>query len=572
VWWISGLLAVAVILIFVPTIGYGFVNFDDGDYVYENVQVTSGVTGPSLLWALTQSHSANWHPLTWISHMLDVEWWGLWAGGHHLSNVLLHLWSSLLLFWVLWEMTGALWRSAGVAALFAVHPLHVESVAWVAERKDVLSGVFFMLTLGAYLRYVRKPSVWRYGWVALFLALGLMSKPSVVTLPFLLLVLDYWPLGRWPGLRFFWRLGAEKIPLLVLVMISCGLTMWAQQKAVVPFEVYPLGQRWSNVVISYVVYLWQMIAPAQLVVFYPFPRGGWPWLWVAGAGSGLVVLSGTVWWGRKKHPWALVGWLWYLGLLVPMIGLIQVGGQSHADRYTYLSQIGISILVLWTIASGLENQPARSWWRGGLVVVLIVVLGWGARQQVGYWENSEKLWTRAQAGTVNNVTAWLNLGETLYQQKRVDEAMVYGYRALQVQPNNAEVHFKLGVAQEQKANLRQAFYHYRKAMALAPESPKARNNLAWALATQPDAAMRNGAEALALAQQANQLTGGRDPIALDTLAAAYAEMGRFPEAQATVRQALILAAQENNAMLLRDLNERQRLYLANKPYRSLRSD
>ena len=351
-------------MVFGQTVRHEFINCDDDQYVYENPQVARGFTAQGIVWAFTHFHSANWHPLTWLSHMLDCQLYGLnHPGGHHLTNVLLHAASAILLFLVLRQMTGDLWPSAFVAALFAIHPLHVESVAWVAERKDVLSGLFFMLTLAAYVGYARRPfSLLRYLLVTVLFALGLMAKPMLVTLPFVLLLLDYWPLGRIGAavpqspqqarlprqsslaLR---RVLLEKLPWLVLTAASCVVTRFAQQTALVSTERLPLPSRIANALVSYVAYLGQFFYPVGLAVLYPYPQSTLPIWKIVGALLLLVGISLAVLACRRKCPYLLVGWLWYLGMLVPVIGLVQVGDQSMADRYTYLTQIGLYIALAW---------------------------------------------------------------------------------------------------------------------------------------------------------------------------------------------------------------------------------
>jgi len=344
------LLAATVWIVFGQTLHFGFINSDEQSYVVKNDEIVHGFSWRAVVWIFTHTVSLNWHPLTMLSHMLDCQLYGLNAGGHHLSNVLLHTVSAILLFLVLRDMTGALWRSAFVAAVFAVHPLHVESVAWVAERKDVLSGVFFMLTIMAYLRYVRQPSWQRHLVVWLAFALGLMSKSMLVTLPFVLLLLDYWPLRRFAPGRFSipWSLIREKIPLLVLTVIFCVITILTQNGALNKYV--SLSQCLTNAAASYAIYLGQMFWPAELAFPYPYPNSDRPLGEMAAAALVLAVISATAWIARRKHPYLMVGWMWYLGMLVPVIGLLQVGEEAHADHYTYLPQIGLYLMLTWLIA------------------------------------------------------------------------------------------------------------------------------------------------------------------------------------------------------------------------------
>ena len=351
---VIGACAALVILVWVAfsqAIHYGFVNFDDDVYVYKNANVTGGLTGTDARWAFTHVHSSNWHPLTWLTHMLDAQFYGLNARGHHLTSILIHTATVVLLLLLLRQMTGFLWRSAFVAAVFAIHPLRAESVVWVAERKDVLSGLFFVLMLGAYVWYARRTwSLGRYLLVVLMLCFALMSKPMAVTFPFILFLLDYWPLKRFTPSEersIPWRLILEKIPLLALSGVVCVITILAQKEAVSPL---PLSLRIANAAVSCVVYLRQMIYPAGLVVLYPFPESGLPMRKIIGACFVLLAISIGAIAARRKFPWLLFGWLWYLGMLVPVIGILQVGAQAHADRYTYLPQIGLCLALTWVVA------------------------------------------------------------------------------------------------------------------------------------------------------------------------------------------------------------------------------
>jgi len=367
-------LALAVLAVFGQTKGFSFVNYDDDKYVYENPVVEKGLTWKGARWALTYGEVGHWHPLTWLTHMGDCQIFGLWAGGHHLTNVALHAVTTLVLFLVLRKMTGALWRSAFVAAVFAIHPLRAESVAWIAERKDVLSGMFFMLTLWAYVVYVRQPSRGRYVSLAVLYALGLLSKNMLVTLPFVLLLLDWWPLGRMrlaeaeganagaqaAGIPF-WSLVKEKIPLLLLSAGSCVATAWVPER-IQDLDRHPVLERVGNALVSYVIYLRQMVFPAGLANPYPFPHHSPPiWkVWVA-----LVVLAGItagVVACRKKSPFLLMGWLWYLGMLVPASGIVQISYYAHADRYTYLPGIGWQLRGLGRWRTGARGGSIGGWY------------------------------------------------------------------------------------------------------------------------------------------------------------------------------------------------------------------
>src|SRR5215831_11152218 len=414
--------------VFGQTLTHDFVNFDDHVYVYENPLVIRGVSPEGIIGAFTHTHARNWHPLTTVSHMLDCQLYGLKAGGHHLTNVILHTISVVLLFLVLKQMTDGLWQSAFVATLFAIHPLHVESVAWIAERKDVLSAVFFMLTLAAYTRYARAPSAIRYLLVALLFALGLMSKPMLVTVPFLLLLLDYWPLSRIETHRSEVRrrlptLLKEKIPFLALSTFSCIATLFAQRQGPSAIDQLPFLWRLENAFVTYVTYVWQMLWPARLAVFYPHPNDRLPLLQVTGALALLVATSLVVISLRRTKPYLVTGWLWYLGMLVPVIGVVQVGEQAHADRYTYLPQIGLYIMIAWTVGDLLvESTRLRRVLVGVIAAMAVASLGARAFGQTAYWKNSETLWNHALAVTGENDVAHNNLGFLFLRRGELDKA------------------------------------------------------------------------------------------------------------------------------------------------------
>jgi tetratricopeptide (TPR) repeat protein len=593
-------LAAITFAVFGQTLTHGFIDYDDSEYVYDNPVLDRGMTIGGIVWAFTHVHSANWHPLTWLSHMLDCQLYGLHPAGHHLTNVLLHTATVIALFLVLRQMTGTLWRSAFVAAVFAIHPLRVESVAWVAERKDVLSGLFFMLTIGAYVRYARRPwSPVRYGLVVLLFAMGLMCKPMLVTLPVVLLLLDYWPLQRVEPRKLSGRV-LEKLPLLALSAASCGATLLAQNKAIQSTESYSLPLRFGNALVACMVYLVQMIWPAGLAAFYPRPLNGAS-AWELGlAGTLLAGLSAVALGRRGKQSWLLVGWLWYLVMLLPVLGLIQVGGQSHADRYTYLPQIGIYMALTWLGAEWGAKLHVGHMAIGGLMAGVLAVLMVCAWQQTAYWKDNETLWTHSLACTTDNYVAQYGLGDALFQKGRVDEAITHYQAALQISPAFAQACNNLGVALGRKARVEEAIACYQKALKIKPDYAEARNNLgsalfrqgrtdeaisqfqkalkikpdyaqarnnlAWLLATCPQASLRNGNKAVELARQANALTGGENPGFLDTLAAAYAEAGRFSEAVETAHHALRLAGAQSNTNLAGQLQIEMKLYQAGKPF------
>jgi tetratricopeptide (TPR) repeat protein len=470
-------------LVFGQTVRYGFINYDDDRYVFENPQVVQGLNLKGIEWAFTHSVLANWHPLTMMSHMLDCQFYGLHAGGHHLTNLLLHAATAILLFLILRRMTAALWSSAFVAALFAIHPLRVESVAWVAERKDVLSGLFFMLTLGAYVRFVEK-SIARspkfkvyYGLTLFFFALGLMCKPMLVTVPFVLLLLDYWPLNRLGAvgdrLSIARTLITEKIPLIAFSIAMCMVTFLVQpQDKGIPFFL-----RIGNAFVSYVAYCRQMFYPAGLAVFYPYPIHGLPMGKILLALMLLVVVSTGAFCWRQKHPHFLMGWLWYLGMLVPVIGLVQVGGQARADRYTYLPQIGLYIFLTWTVVELTAGWRSRRWMLGGGATVVLAVLITCARAQTAYWRDDKSLWAHTLACTSDNSIAHNKLGNALLQHGQLDEAIAQLQMALAINPDSAGPHYGLGNAFFQRGQLDEAIAHYQKALTIDPDNADNHNNL-----------------------------------------------------------------------------------------------
>ena len=465
-------------LVFGRTLRYDFVNYDDPVYVYDNPQVTGGLTAHGVIWAFTSGHANNWHPLTWVTHMLDYQVYGRNAGGHHFTNVLLHTIAVLLLFLVFAQMTGALWRSAFVAAFFAIHPLHVESVAWIAERKDVLSGVFFMLTLGAYVRYVRRPTPGRYATMWILFACGLMSKPMLVTLPFVLLLLDYWPLGRLPkssppkargkqvhqrpSFSLITQLILEKVPLLALSAASCVATFLAQGHAISSIARLPFWWRLNNAFLSYLVYVRQMMWPSGLTPFYSYPQT-LPYLEVAISVLLLIAITAAAIVLRQKHPYIVTGWFWYFGMLVPVIGIVQAGSQAHADRYTYLPQIGLYVALTWAIAN-LAKAWRYRWILGGAATAVVLCFGWTALTQANCWRDSESLWQHALAVAPDNEVAHNQLGNLSLERGLIDEAADHYQRAVTVWPNDPTFQVNLGKALLRKGLADEAILHFQKAI------------------------------------------------------------------------------------------------------------
>ncbi len=475
-------LAVITFAIFGQTRRFDFVNYDDDACVYENPIVAQGLTTAGVIKGFGHFHYGNWIPLTVVSHMADCQIYGLNAGGHHLTNVLIHTASVITLFLLLLRTTGALWRSAFVAAVFAVHPLRVESVAWVTERKDVLSGLFFMLTLWAYVHYVRRPkSLFNYLIVVCLFALGLLAKPMLVTLPFILLLLDYWPLQRIRnsefGIRSWLKLLVEKIPLLILSAACCVMTVLVLSRAVQPLKALPLSLRVENAVVSCAAYIGQLFYPTNLAVLYPYPITGLPILEIIAAGIMLAAISMGAFLWRRKYPYLLVGWLWYLVMLAPVIGLVQAGVQARADRYTYLPQIGLCLMLAWLVNQASARLPHRRVILGTGATLVLVALVAMAHAQTKYWRDSESLWTHTLACTENNSIAHNNLGLFLSQKGRVDEAIGHFHAALAINPDMDSTENNLGLALVKQNQVDEAAGHFQKAVAINPDNDDAQNNL-----------------------------------------------------------------------------------------------
>ncbi len=479
-WWIGAGLVVLVVASYAQAFALGFVNFDDPRYVYQNPTVLRGVTADGLVWAFSGFHVANWHPLTWLSHMLDVELFGTAPAGHHAVSVGLHAANTVLLFLVLLGATGRAWRSALAAALFAVHPLHVESVAWISERKDVLSTFFWLAGTLAYVAYARRPTLRRMTAVAVALALGLLSKPMVVTFPFTLLLLDFWPLGRLrtgepaSPMRGWWPLVREKLPLFALSAASCVLTVLAQAggRAVSAEDVLPVGDRIANALWSYVAYLGQAAWPAGLAAVYPHPAftvAGFPAWKAIAAAVVLAAVSAVVVWQRRRRPYLLFGWLWYLGTLVPVIGLVQVGLQARADRYTYVPLIGIFVAVAWLAADVAERSRVAR--RAIPVVAGAVVLASAAAAwvQTGYWRDSFSLFGHALQVTHDNSLALRNLGAAYHDARRDDLAVAALEESVRLMPLDAHAWMDLALSHSNLGQHERAAECFQKALRMKPD-------------------------------------------------------------------------------------------------------
>jgi tetratricopeptide (TPR) repeat protein len=457
------------LLVYAPVYRFGFVNFDDPDYVTNNPHVRNGLTMDGVIWAVTSTEAANWFPATRLSHLLDVEIFDLRPGGHHFTNALLHAFATVFLFGFLRAATGAEWPSAFVAVLFAVHPLHVESVAWIAERKDVLSAFFWFLALWSYVR--------RHYWLTLTaFCLGLMSKPMVVTLPFVLFLLDIWPLRQ--PLRSALRV---KIPMLVMSVASAIAAYLVQSSSGAVREVgqFPLGLRVENALLSYAMYIVKMFWPTRLAVFYPYPHDLPVWQTALSALL-LAGISVLVLWARRSRPYLAVGWFWYLGTLVPVIGLIQAGSQARADRYMYLPSVGLSIMLAWGLSELLKSKAATA-----AAIVACVAGAVLCEAQIQYWRNSQTLFRHALDVTSGNYLAHHNLGVALAGEGRFPEAIEQYQAALQIEPNAANVQTDYGNALAKSGRIPEAIAHYRTALRILPDSPIIHNDLANALVATP---------------------------------------------------------------------------------------
>ncbi|HUA39604.1 MAG TPA: tetratricopeptide repeat protein [Candidatus Sulfopaludibacter sp.] len=504
------LLVLVTLALYLPATYHAFTNLDDDQYVTANPHVKAGLTWRGVAWAFRSGYADNWHPLTWISHMLDCQLYGLNPAGHHFTSVLLHIANAVLLFLFLNRTTGTTWRSGFVAALFAWHPLHVESVAWVAERKDMLSAFFWLLTLMAYARFVEESKVESpkskifFAATLLMFACGLMSKPMVVTLPFVLLLLDFWPFQRISNFQLQGsnlRLLAEKIPFFALSLAASIITFLAQQAAgaVSSLETVPLPARLANALLSYLRYVLKTFWPSDLAVLYPLQTHSPPLLILV---STLLILACSVLvvWLARRHPYLFVGWFWYLGTLVPVIGLVQVGRQSMADRYMYLPSIGLFIVVVWSFWLLLTKWPASRWFAFGAGLAALagcLAVSW---TQLKYWQNSMTLFVHAGAVTSDNYVAYSHIGETFEEMGQFDQAVAFQEQSARINPRYAQGQSELGAALADEGRLPEALECFRNAVQLQPDNAILHYNLGTALfdSGEPDAAAAQFAKALQL--------------------------------------------------------------------------
>jgi tetratricopeptide (TPR) repeat protein len=571
-------LTLIVVACFWPVGSLGFVRLDDYDYVCDNTVVRSGINGHSVLWAFTAACASNWHPVTWLSHMCDCDLFGLDPHAPHWENLGFHLANTVLLFLWLCLATGARWRSFFTAALFAIHPLHVESVAWIAERKDVLSGFFFLLILLAYSHYVRHKAALNYLLVFALFLFGLMAKPMLVSVPVVLLLLDFWPLSRinfpsastWKSFLADWRpILMEKIPFVFASLTSCLLTLWAQSKgdAFGAMEGTTLVGRCLHALVSYDLYLGKIFWPAGLAIYYPLSSAN-PALFAA-LGSllllTLLLLAGI--WLRRAQPWLLVGWAWFLMMLLPVIGIIQVGMQSMADRYAYLPSIGLFIVLVWGVAELAARSQALRLAAICIGCVFLLACAIGTRHQLGFWRDDLTLYRHVVDVTPrNNYLGYLRLAKLYFILGQDDDAITALYSTLEADPKDLVVRDRLAVALLKRGDYAGACKQYRLILGRQQNFSPGLNNLARILAVAADPTLRNGTEAVSLARRACELTHFKDPNYLNTLAAALAETGNFDEAVSTAHTAYDLAAAAGNAQLVEQNRQMLDLFQHRQPY------
>ncbi len=485
-WVLILVLLVTTIALYYPVSHHPFVNYDDDAYVSANAHIKSGLSWDTLRWSFTTFYSANWHPLTWLSHALDYQMFALDPGGHHETNVVLHALNVLLLFWVLLQATGSSGPSLMVAALFALHPVNVESVVWISERKNLLSMLFFLLALGAYRWYAQKPRVTRYVPVAVLFAFGIMAKPQVITFPFVLLLWDYWPLRRMfaggeeaslgetlaaKPAQSLLRLVLEKLPLFAICAISAAITLKAQRAAGAMSGInwHPFSVRLQNAIVAYVQYLGAAFWPSNLSLYYPHPGGSLPFWQVVVAAGILVAVTSLVLAGRRWR-YLLVGWFWFLGTLVPMTGLVQVGNQARADRYAYLPFIGLFIMVCWGVNEWVPQRRISRAVLAAVSAVVLVALVVVTHRQIAYWDDNITLWSHAVQVTTGNYMAEDHLGGALLADGQIEAAMPHFYRAVAINPNDPDASLNIGGYQQQHGNFSQAITQYKKVISSTQDS------------------------------------------------------------------------------------------------------
>jgi len=584
------LLAVATLALYSPAIGHPFIfNFDDDIYVLNNAHVKAGLTWQTMRWALTSTEDSNWHPLTWLSHATDCQLYGLNPAGHHFTSVLFHTLNVVLLFLLLVYATRAPGRSFLVAALFAIHPFNVESVAWIAERKNVLSTFFFLLTIGAYGWYALKPDAKRYIAVAAVFVLGLASKAMVVTLPCVLLLLDFWPLRRIKGLSTaentlpvpqvsFWRLALEKLPLLALSAATSAVTMFAQRSGGAMRLQLPLGVRLENAIYAYALYVWKALWPAWLGLFYPHPGATLAKWQLALAALFLLSVSAVVWWQRTARPYLITGWLWFLGTLVPVIGLVQVGEQAIADRYAYIPLIGIFLMAVWAAADLADSRQLSFPSRAKIAAVVMAVFALFTIDQLRYWRSAVDIWAHTVEVTKDNFLGEQNLGAAFLATERYQEALPHFTKAAQMRPSDPASHLNLGGDFALLDHPREAIAQYETAITLTPDPvmhleayeilgrlysqvgqySRARTSYEQALKIDPQQVKASsGLAKVELSDAIRQVAEGPSAEKYFRLGQVFQQNGRIVEAQAAYKQALKLNPKLDQARQSLDAMSRQ---------------
>lgn len=533
----------ATFVVYAPVLHHGFVEWDDPAYVLENVHVRSGLSAHGIVWAFTTFALGNWNPLTWCSHMLDVSLFGLAPWGHHLTSLLLHLANTWVLFAALRRLTGSAWRSLAVAALFALHPLHVESVAWVSERKDVLSTLFWMATLWAYARFAERPTFARNALVVLSFGLGLMAKPMLVSLPLVLLILDGWPLRRaGSGDLSAWRSRVfEKLPL-VAMSVAASVAAMVAQRSVGAVSDTPLATRLANSVLGYAGYLEKTLWPTGLAAFYPYPLHP-PMAEAAAKGVLLALLTGAAVWFGRRRPYLLAGWLWYGVTLAPVIGIVRIGQQAMADRYTYIPLVGVFVIFVWGVADLVAGMRGASARRVAAVSAMLVAaaLAFGARQQLGTWKTGVTLWERVLAEGGTSTVSHNNLGAALEKAGRLDEAASHYAEAIRLEPRHARAHANLGNVRFAQGRFADAIPLYEAALRLDPSHEQARQNLALAYYNVANSRWRAGRLDEALRDYREAVRWRPDDAAIRrALGLALVQAGRSDEAIDIFRSSLQL--------------------------------
>jgi Tfp pilus assembly protein PilF len=571
---ISAGLVIATLIAYEPIRHNGFVGYDDDGYITKNPDISGGITGSSSIQTLTQFHSYMWHPLTTFSHKLDCEFFGLNPKRHHFVSVLIHTLNATLLLWILVKITGSAWASAFAAGIFALHPLQVESIAWAAERKTILSGLFWLLTIFVYIWYTKKPGIRRYILVFAIFGLCIMTKPVVVTLPFALLLLDYWPLNRLSignnkSKIGNWKLAIiEKIPLLALSIILSVITVIAQKSggAIAQTDAVPLAARIANMFVSYISYIGKLFVPAGLSVFYPYSIKSFKDTKVIICIVLFLLITAICLYAGQRRKYAAVGWLWFAGTLIPVIGIVQAGAQAMANRYMYIPMLGLLIIISFSVKEIIANYPVLKNVAAVSVAAILFIAVILTRMQVKHWENDLTLFGYALEVTDKNYLAESNYGMALAEKHRLSEAEAHIKKAIQISPKFDEAYSNLGTVYIQMGRIDKAVKNLTKAIELKSDNTKALNNYAWLLATQKEVSAEDASKSVELASRACELTKNKDAELLDTLAVAYAAAGRFTEAIRTSDQAVIVAKTTGQEKLVDEIQNRIKLYRAGQRY------